>query len=1152
MKSSKRDQSYAQKKSSSRKSDQKTGSLKLDRKSSRGMIYENEELRLRTININAEVERGQSDIRKLRRENEQLRREIWSLRDEYDRLNKRFKANKYLPDSISEHGQSESNSEDSDSCDTCRGEPDINEECLDDQHDCIRQRDSFPSLSSRHLQYDKGPLEESSLRGDSYSEHQKSSFTETPAPDSNDSNSLATATAAAVKQPRDNLHVNFDHLSIVSEENLSNSDGNLTQLPIGELNRQQAHQQLQQAHPSFYYDENFIEIDGARLSPSQCLGAMSLPSLAPLRPITPIEMVANQLNDLQSMVPPLSYFENIVQQHMGTTINSAAESNTSTNTGDTVIQTNGWDYNIQSPFLQRKFQSSSHSSASSNSTSTTMSLSHLNNPPNSSVPVPVRECKHQETSDTSTNNNGGGGGAYKNLKHFFSPIKPRLKLDTALAAAKAAGPSSSSASSIPPLAPVQYFERLHHHNCDPPDVYVTNALASPYYPQPMSGLSLPSVLVPASAIQQSCIEPIYATAQKKSHSSEQSLATAPESSKNSINLEQILNEIGTMSEDILQMQLEKSKSQEKLSTTDSQFLSNTTSYSATSTPLHTATTHTQTLPSLCGPNTNLSKDPSQKNRKPYRSEMNLLLSYNGTNPVIIPLAKNNNNNNNQTSGGGISTRSDGGATDRDVNSPSPPQLPTPMAPFPTNLMYLGFDRLNQSLADSGEILYPGARATATMAAYQCMSLPSPTTLDVITPQPQLPPLPMQPPSPPPPKPPSPPPVPPAPDGVEMLPDDNRLLHDVSGGILRLRGQQDALNPVLAISSPDLSTSPLATIAPLKRRIFSRQKDDGSSSQTTRSFDAADVNSIRNGNDSIASKQQPNQQQTDISLAEAVKNKLLLEGSSNEINSYESSSGSEATKRKSSRRVSIVCHEKKIEDKSAPDATDDQQHQLQQQQPLTAANTSVEKLDNIMPSMIVNLKHAHSTPNSPHSNRRRGGINTNSAISVNSGGSSTLHHHGHHHHHHHHHHSRKLSQESVAEARCPSVANSIVNSSQDNVLGAAAIASPSQHSTRYKCSRRHSEGTVSSVVGGGIPIAGSSGNRLSTSTAAGNHHHHHHHHQDSNQETGTSVSERNSGSLASSRDSSTSLSMRSQRRKISVSSHTGGKIPWCGCWGNGCL
>lgn len=38
---------------------------RLDRKSSRGMIYENEELRLRTININAEVERGKTTTHKM-------------------------------------------------------------------------------------------------------------------------------------------------------------------------------------------------------------------------------------------------------------------------------------------------------------------------------------------------------------------------------------------------------------------------------------------------------------------------------------------------------------------------------------------------------------------------------------------------------------------------------------------------------------------------------------------------------------------------------------------------------------------------------------------------------------------------------------------------------------------------------------------------------------------------------------------------------------------------------------------------------------------------------------------------------------------------------------------------------------------------------
>lgn len=37
---------------------------------------------------------GQNDIKKLRRENEQLRREIWSLRDEYDKLEEILKRQK--------------------------------------------------------------------------------------------------------------------------------------------------------------------------------------------------------------------------------------------------------------------------------------------------------------------------------------------------------------------------------------------------------------------------------------------------------------------------------------------------------------------------------------------------------------------------------------------------------------------------------------------------------------------------------------------------------------------------------------------------------------------------------------------------------------------------------------------------------------------------------------------------------------------------------------------------------------------------------------------------------------------------------------------------------------------------------------------------
>ncbi len=58
----------------------------LDKRSSRGMIYENEELRLRTLAISDDVDRGQNDIKKLRRENDHLKRELWALRDECENL----------------------------------------------------------------------------------------------------------------------------------------------------------------------------------------------------------------------------------------------------------------------------------------------------------------------------------------------------------------------------------------------------------------------------------------------------------------------------------------------------------------------------------------------------------------------------------------------------------------------------------------------------------------------------------------------------------------------------------------------------------------------------------------------------------------------------------------------------------------------------------------------------------------------------------------------------------------------------------------------------------------------------------------------------------------------------------------------------------
>ncbi|RZC33212.1 MIP-T3 domain containing protein [Asbolus verrucosus] len=93
---------------------------RLDRKSSRGMIYENEELRLRTININAEIERGQYDIKKLKRENEMLKKEIWCLRDEYEKLDKLLKEREY--DFSSSSTTCSSSSSDSESCSSCTEE----------------------------------------------------------------------------------------------------------------------------------------------------------------------------------------------------------------------------------------------------------------------------------------------------------------------------------------------------------------------------------------------------------------------------------------------------------------------------------------------------------------------------------------------------------------------------------------------------------------------------------------------------------------------------------------------------------------------------------------------------------------------------------------------------------------------------------------------------------------------------------------------------------------------------------------------------------------------------------------------------------------------------------------------------------------------
>ncbi|XP_032310370.1 verprolin isoform X8 [Drosophila ananassae] len=895
---------------------------RLDRKSSRGMIYENEELRLRTININAEVERGQSDIKRLRRENEQLRREIWTLRDECDRLNKRFKAK------LNEHefggcrgsggsggtchayrcsggrgsGGCDVNSDDSDSCDTCRGADDghCSDECCQEGVSCAPPKPPLPP--------------------------------EVPTQASPSKNEATNSGQGKEAQP-----MHFDHLSVVSEETLSNPELLLAQ-----------------------HQEHLM------ISPQDPNGSQStLPSLmGPLTPLTPIELVANQLSDLQATVPPLSYFENILQQHIGgrnpaQTPSPELGTSSSTTTGQTMRHTNGWDYNLQSPFSQRKYSAQSSPSCSPppplpppgitmttfvpTSAQQTMPKIALNSAPQVALPPEMGDIETVAITTNATQQ------ALNSPKHFFAPIKPRLKLNTKLANESSPGQGHEQ-DDLPPGSPPPPLR-------DPPDIFVNNALASPY---------------------QRRISP----------------------QTDSVNLESILNDIETISEDILAIQLEKSKSRD-----------------------------------------NLSQDQNKDDvraKKPYRSEMNLYLQYDGTNPTISPATATTEAEMTAatTSADSISkllrrTRS----LEREHTDSPAPHIPDPMAPFPDKRTYLGFEQINQAVVVSPSS--PNSQRPP-IAAKPNMSQKPPPPL----PPARRPTMPSEPPPPPP------------------------------TSLAGLTPNKSQLYKTLASAAA-------------KRAIFR-----SSPSQITRSLDV------------------------DLTGSEA----------SGEVGGEQAASGDlEELARRKARRVSIVCGNPGQQDEvTAPVTT------------APTATASCVDLSTVLqhPSVKAFKQISHSTPSSPHSSRRR--TNSNSMTPSATGGHpevgatasappSTSHHH----------HHRKESSDPVPMTATVS---------------------------RTKCSRRHSEGTVHNVHRNSSASGGGGGHHHHHShhhphsgmVISSNPHHSHHSHQDSNHETVTSLSDRNSNSFASSRESSTSFSMRSNRRKISISSHTGGKIPWCGCWGNGCL
>ncbi|XP_064540156.1 uncharacterized protein LOC135429675 isoform X1 [Drosophila montana] len=1050
---------------------------RLDRKSSRGMIYENEELRLRTININAEVERGQSDIKRLRRENEHLRREIWTLRDECDRLNKRFKAK------LSEHeyggcrgsGSSgrrcsggrgsagcDGNSDDSDSCDTCRCEDDghCSDECCQERGSCVSIKQSLPP-------------EETSVKA------------------ANDSTSTTKP---------ENQAMHFDHLSVVSEETLSNPE-----------------MQLAQQTP-----EHHLMICTPDLNSSQS----TLPSLVgPLTPLTPVEQVANQLNDLQAMVPPLSYFENILSQHMGanTVLTPTPELGTSssTTTGNTMKHTNGWDYNLQSPFSQRKYSNTSSPSRSPPPPLTTfVPTSTLQAMPKIALNAPTTNGAVGGIIETVAITTNATQQALNSPKHFFAPIKPRLKLNTELAnRGQDALPPGSPPPPLEPATPLR----------EPPDIFVNNALASPYkrpgprlspqvsprhrtrshcqlhHSQPCQahahqqrqrhGQQLPPTLTQqqqqlppqscslhravvnvaaavglgvggaeanacgdsvvdiytaalaaaasAAAAQAASasapptplpltrsVEPVYATAQKGCHSS-------------CISATALTKPVMTATTNTTKTTASPLRQPAKLTACAASCKPNPAVVSIVDIGSQTDSVNLESLlndiQTISGDilaiqleksksrdnliNGNNDKDKS----KPYRSEMNLYLQYDGANPTISNAATTTvaaSNASDSSSSHKLSSRTR--SLEREHTDSPAPHMPDPMAPFPEKCSYLGFEQLNNQAAAVKHSL-SGQKPPVGVKP----SLPA-------KPPPPLPPARR------PAVPTEPPPEPPA----GLSPNKSHLYKS------------------------------LATAA-AKRAVFR-----STPTELTRSLDV-----------------------------ECTGGEPADPAAANE------EEDEEAAKRKA-RRVSIVCGEEQpVANGVAPTAPT----ATASCGDLTSAAASVL----IHPSIKAFRQISHSTPSSPHSSRRRTNSNTMTAghgevSATASAPPSTTHHH----------HHRKESSD-------PAPMTATVS--------------------RTKCSRRHSEGTVHSVHrisnssgGGGGHHHHHTHHHQHSSLISSNPHHSHHSHQDSNHETVTSQSDRNSNSFGSSRESSTSFSMRSNRRKISISSHTGGKIPWCGCWGNGCL
>lgn len=190
----------------------------------------------------------------MRKENDQLRREIWALRDEYDRLDKLLQASRNGRNILNQLNISQLDSDaEEPRCDSCN------------------QSEVFLRFRT-HSTFGKFVL----LKGSSCSSCDTN--------DDNDDNETVQQTHSNLPIPpkaKEKLHVNFDHLSIVSEETFTSSCENPSSPNLADTNCSDP-----------------IKEESSDYNPDMC----------------------SALIDFQSIVPPLAYFENLRYEDIGPNI----------------------------------------------------------------------------------------------------------------------------------------------------------------------------------------------------------------------------------------------------------------------------------------------------------------------------------------------------------------------------------------------------------------------------------------------------------------------------------------------------------------------------------------------------------------------------------------------------------------------------------------------------------------------------------------------------------------------------------------------------------------------------------------------------------------------------------------------------------------